>query len=227
LLSFVVMNHSTVNALAPLEFILRIATGLILLLLIVQVLIAFNGGSAAGTDHIVCVDAPIQAMTSTDGKHLTKVQAFGSGDMLKPGMDATATMVRLCDSSPSARQQVWAALSRWSPLAYALGFLFGAWRVTRTAHRRGLFSPDTALGTLQMGLYVLLGALAMWLLKMWADQQLMLSMAHTQSGSSISACFYFFFHMSWAVLFAGFGLLTVGRVMAQSVAMQREIDATV
>jgi hypothetical protein len=36
-----------------------------------------------------------------------------------------------------------------------------------------------------------------------------------------------FFHLSWSTLIGGFGLLTVGRVMAQSVRMQREIDATV
>ena len=36
-----------------------------------------------------------------------------------------------------------------------------------------------------------------------------------------------FFHLSWAILFAGFGLLTIGRVMAQSVRLQREVDATV
>jgi hypothetical protein len=222
------MEQSTVNALAPLEFILRVATGLILLVLLGQVILAVNGGSVVGSDGEVCVNAPIQAMTGTDGKHLAKVQAPGSGDMLKPGMEATATSVWLCDSSPSAWQQVWAGLSRWSPLGYASGFLFGAWRVTRTAHRQGLFSPHTALGTLRLGLYVLLGGLALWLMKMWADHQLMLSMAHTNAGNTIlSSSFYFFFHMSWAVLFAGFGLLTVGRVMAQSVAMQREIDATV
>jgi hypothetical protein len=221
------MMQSTDNALAPLEFILRIATGFILLILLGQVLLALSGGSVLASHSTACVNAPIQAMTSTDGKHLTKVQALGSGDMLKPGMDATATTVRLCDSSPSGWQRIWAALSRWSPLAYASGFLFGAWRVTRTARRKGLFSPDTALGILRLGLYVLLGGFATWLTKMWADQQLMLSMAHTNSGGTFFSAFYFFFHLSWAVLFAGFGLLTVGRVMAQSVPMQREIDATV
>jgi hypothetical protein len=217
------MKQSTANALAPLEFILQVATGLILLVLVGQVLLTLSGGSVLGDEGAVCVDAPIHATTGTDGKRLATVQALGSGNMLKKGVDATATMVRLCDTTPSAWQQIWAGLSRWSPLAYASGFLFGAWRVTRRARRQGLFSPDTALGTLRLGLYVLLGVLAMWLTKMWADNQLMLSMAHTH----VSQTWVSFVHVSWAVLFAGFGLLTVGRVMAQSVAMQREIDATV
>jgi hypothetical protein len=216
------MEQSTVNALAPLEFILRVATGLILLVLLGQVLLALNGGSVVGRDGDVCVSAPIHAMTGTDGKHLAKLQALGSGDMLKPGTEATATTVRLCDSSPSAWQQIWAGLSRWSPLVYTSGFLFGAWRVVRTAHQQRLFSPDTALGTLRLGLYVLLGAAVLWLTKMWSDDQLMLSMAHTH----VTQTWILFFHHSSAILFAGFGLLTVGRVMAQSVAMQREIDAT-
>ena len=42
-----------------------------------------------------------------------------------------------------------------------------------------------------------------------------------------SGLWFPFFHLSWTTLFAGFGLLTIGRVMAQSVRMQREIDATV
>ena len=61
------------------------------------------------------------------------------------------------------------------------------------------------------------------LAQMWADTQLTLSMARTPyAGTS-----FFFLHVSWAVVFAGFGLLTVGRVIARSVVMQREIDATV
>ena len=217
------MKQSTANALAPLEFILRVATGLILLVLVGQLLLALSGDQATGKDGAVCVDSPVDAITATHGQRLTKVQSLGSGNMLKPGVQATATTVRLCDISPSAWQQIWANLSRWSPLAYASGFLFGTWRVTRTAHRQGLFSPDTALGTLRLGLYVLLGAVAMWLTEMWADNQLMLSMAHTHT----TGTWLYFFHGSWPVLFAGFGLLTIGRLMAQSVAMQREIDATV
>jgi hypothetical protein len=217
------MKQSTVNALAPVEFILRVATGLMLLVLAGQVILALNGASLAGEADSVCVDAPIGAMTGTDGEHLATVQSLGSGNMLKPGIEATATTVHLCDPSPSGWQQLWTGLSQWSPLAYAFGFLLGAWRVTRTARRKGLFSPDAALGTLRLGLYVLLGAVALWLTRMWADNQLMLSMAHTHHTDT----WFFFLHVSWPILFAGFGLLTVGRVMAQSVAMQREIDATV
>jgi hypothetical protein len=223
MLSFVVMKPSTVNALAPLDFIVRVAIGLMLLVVAGQVHMALSGGPVAGSEKVVCVDAPVDAMTGTDGVHLATVRSPGSGDVLKPGTDATATTVRLCDSSPSGWQHVWDGLARWSPLAYVAGFLFGAWRISRTARRKGLFSPDTALATLRLGLYVLLGAVAVWLTQMWAVNQLMLSMAHTHdTGTS-----FYFLHVSWAVLFAGFGLLTVGRVMARSVAMQREIDATI
>src|SRR3954447_16759800 len=100
LLSFVVMKQSTANALAPLEFILRVATGLILLVLVGQFLIALSGGQATGKDGAVCVDSPVDAMTATHGQRLAKVQPLRSGTMLKPGVEATATTVRLCDSSP-------------------------------------------------------------------------------------------------------------------------------
>ena len=87
----------------------------------------------------------------------------------------------------------------------------------------GLFSPHVALGIGRLGLYVLLGALAVTLVEMWASYRVVATMVDGVNASHALA----FFHLSWAILFAGFGLLTFGRVMAQSVDMQRELDATV
>jgi hypothetical protein len=74
-----------------------------------------------------------------------------------------------------------------------------------------------------LGLYVLLGALAVSMLEMWASWRVTVSMVNGVSAGNRLA----FFHLSWAVLFAGFGLLTFGRVMAQSVSMQRDIEGTI
>jgi len=213
------------NALAPLEFILRVTIGLVALAALGWLsYFGLSGSSVLHGGESVCVTAPVRAMTGTStGQHLDGVHALGSGNMLRNGAHATATSVELCDDTPSGRQRAWSLVSDASPLCYTAGFLCLAWRLTRSARRRGLFSPHLALSIGHLGLYVLLGALVAGLLRAWADDHLMLSMAathHTQT-------WLFFFHYSWAVLFAGFGLLTVGRVMAQSVRMQREIDTTV
>lgn len=216
------MDPSIDNALAPLEFILRVAGGLLLLVLLGTGAAALFGPSMTGGGDGVCVHAPVRAMTATTGERLHRVHSGGS-NVLKPAVEATATTVELCDTSPSRTQHAWSALARFAPLGYAGGFIVCAWLVARSARRHGLFSPHVALGTGRLGLYVLLGAATVSLLRMWADNQLMLSMATTNTSQS----WLFFFHYSWGILFAGFGLLTVGRVMARAVRMQREIDATV
>ncbi len=72
-------------------------------------------------------------------------------------------------------------------------------------------------------MYVLLGTAAVTVLRALAQDRLLVSMANPV----YTGTWFFYVHVSWAALLTGFGLLTVGRVMAQSVRMQREIDATV
>jgi uncharacterized membrane protein YraQ (UPF0718 family) len=219
------MKPSADNALAPLEFILRVTIGLMALAALGWLsYFGLAGSSVLRDGDGVCVTAPVRAMTgASTGQRLKGVHALGSGNMLRSNAKATATSVELCDDTPSRQQHVWSLLSDAAPLGYTGGFVAFAWRLTLSARRRGLFSPHVALSTGRLGLYVLIGALIAGLVRAWADNHLMLSMAKTHYTTS----WLFFFHYSWAVLFAGFGLLTVGRVMAQSVRMQREIDATV
>jgi len=219
------MEPSTDNALAPLEFILQVTIGLVALAALGWLsYFGLSGSSILNRGESVCVTAPVPAMTGTStGQDLNGVQAPGSGNLLRNGAHATASSVELCDDTPSGRQTAWSFVSDASLLCYTAGFLFLAWRLTRLARRRGLFSPHLALSISHLGLYVLLGALVAGLLRAWADNHLMLSMAATH----YTHTWLFFFHYSWAVLFAGFGLLSVGRVMARSVRMQREIDTTV
>jgi hypothetical protein len=92
------------------------------------------------------------------------------------------------------------------------------------ARRMGLFSPDVALGVLRLGLFVVVGAVVVSCLRTYAEWRVLSTMVE---GVTPTNAMFGFFHLSWSTLIGGFGLLTVGRVMAQSVRMQREIDATV
>lgn len=215
------------NALAPIEFILRIAAGFLFLILLGTVIAAVAERTLPGEGDAVCVTVPVTAINGTSGNDLGRIadtrQSGERPNLLRPGTDARATSAELCDSSPSRMQHLWSSVLRMSPFAYTGGFLVFAFLVTRAARRHGLFSPNVALGTGRLGLYVLLGYVALSVMRIWTQIELMLSMASTTR----SNLWYYFLDFSWPIAFGGFGLLTLSRVMAQSVRMQREIDATV
>jgi hypothetical protein len=213
------MDSTTKNALAPIEFILSVVGALMVMpLVFAPPLVIFGSGSFLGVgDREVCVSAPIGALQLNSGGQM-KLHGGQRG-----GVDIRATHTELCDESPTPSQRVWSVVANFPDYLYALGFVGSAWLVTRTARRRGLFSPHVALGVGRLGIYVLVGALAVSLLRLWGQEHVFLSM-HTPKSSGL---YWYFLHLSWSTLIAGFGLLTIGRVMAQSVRMQREIDATV
>jgi Protein of unknown function (DUF2975) len=214
-------TRSVENALAPLEFILSVAIALMVFFTVLSIpLILFGSGSLFGLgDADVCLAAPQSAVGAIsghggiNGEHLDVYH----------GVSTIAANYTLCDANASWTQHVWSALTMAPTFFYALGFLALAWHLTRMARSRGLFSPEVALGVGRLGLYVLLGVALVAALESVASWRLLATMrAGTSAGDILS-----FVHLSWAILFAGFGLLTVGRVMAQSVRMQREIAATV
>lgn len=215
------------NALAPIEFILRIATGFMLLILLGTGIAAVAGRTLPGEGDAVCVTVPVTAINANGGHPIHRIvdnsRSDARPDLLHPGTDARATSVELCDTTPSRIQHLWSSAMRMSPFAYTGGFLVFAFLLTRGARRHGLFSPHVALGVGRLGLYVLLGYVALTAVRMWTQVHLMRSM----TSSIRSGLWYYFLDFSWAIAFAGFGLLTLSRVLAQSVRMQREIDATV
>ena len=93
----------------------------------------------------------------------------------------------------------------------------------RSARRHGLFDPHVALGVGRLGLYLLLGSLVAAAVQ--AEGSVLL--LHTLTTRTEADQFLRFFHVSWASVTGGFGLLTMGRALGQAVGMQREIDATV
>jgi hypothetical protein len=221
MLSFVVMKEPSVqNTLAPLEFILSVAGTLMLL-----VCLAVCLGGVFGGGDLFGIGAQEACVTARDNVLHTGYQSNNPArvDGVQRDVSAIPRQIEICDSSPSASQRLLAFLATFPSFAFALGFLGYAWWLTRTARRRGLFSPEVALGVLRLGLYVLVGAVLVALLRSWAEWRLLTTMAGSDPGDAALG----FFHLSWSTLIGGFGVLTVGRVMAQSVRMQREIDATV
>jgi hypothetical protein len=213
----------TRNALAPLEFILSVTGTLMVLFsgVLAPIALLFGGEvSYYGLgDRSVCVNAPDNALSFTfTGNNPAHV------DSLRPGVSAIPRQIELCDFHATTAQHLWSFLALFPPFLFAVVFVGYAWWLTRMARRRGLFSPDVALGVLRLGLFVLIGAVAVSCLRSYAEWRVLSSMAGDISRDN---ALFGLFHLSWSTLIGGFGLLTVGRIMAQSVRMQREIDATV
>ena len=223
MVSFLDMD-GTKNALAPIEFIVSVAGGLVLFLLALSAaLIGFGGSDSSFLtigDPDVCVVASSSAVAITsqgmNGAHVAG---------LEPGVRSYPETVNICQSHPSTRQRTLSFLSVAPAFVYSMGFLFFTWLLIRHTRRRGFFVADTALGIGRLGLYVLFGELAVAVIHATASGALLATMGAT-TGATLTIGLRFF-HVSWAILFAGFGLLTIGRVMAQTVPMREELDATI
>ena len=180
------------NALAPIEFIFADRCRVLFLILLGTGIAAVAGRTLPGEGDAVCVTAPVTAINGHSGHDIARiVDDSHSGerpDLLHSGTDASATSVELCDSSPSRTQHLWSSAMRMSPFAYTGGFLVFAFMLTRSARRYGLFSPHVALGVGQLGLYVLLGYVALTVVRMWTQIHLMRSMTNsTRSGSGTTS----------------------------------------
>jgi hypothetical protein len=213
------MTRDVDNALAPLEVILRVVSGLAVLAFLGGGLAAVWGDQSKGT----CVQTSLHTLSARADLQVRRLPHFGEDQLLTAGTTVRPSGVELCDPTPSASQHIWQGVDRLTPFLYAIGVVVGAWMLVRTARRQGLFSPHLALAVGHFGLYVLLGTAAVTGLQALAQDRLLVSMADPV----YTWTWVFFVHVSWAALLSGFGILTVGRVMAQSVRMQREIDATV
>lgn len=223
MLSFVDMDGTT-NALAPIEFIVSVAGGVMLFLLgLSAAFIAF--GSSDGT-FLTVGDPEVCLVTSSSAVDITAQSVNGAHvGGLAPGVRSYPEQVNICQADPSAWQHLWSFFSVAPEFLYSMGFLFVTWRLIRATRRRGFFVPDTALGIGRLGLYILFGELTVAMTHATASAILLPTLVTPAAGHV--EIWLRFFHLSWAILFAGFGLLTIGRVMAQTVPMRAELDATV
>jgi len=206
-------------ALAPLAFVVRVVGGLMVAVtLFVVPFVIFGSGSflGVGADE-VCVESPL-AGWSSDGD-------AGMRAVVEParGVSVSATTIRLCDGSPSGGQRTLSLVEQGSGFVYAAGLLLLLSLLLRTA-RQGFFVPRIALAVGRLGLYVLLGGLAAAFLHAWAASRLAATMV---DGELAHPGLVATLHGLAAPLLAGFGLLTIGRVLVHAVPMQRELDTTV
>ena len=212
------------NPLAALELVISAAGVLMVVGLAMMVFTTLTGsGSGLGLgDPIVCVDAPYGAVAThsggggVSGAHVAH---------LAPGVHANPSELSLCSLHPSTGQRVLATLVNLSEFLFALGFIAITWRLTRRTRRHGLFVPEVAVALGRLGVYLFIGEFVVTFVQALATQRLVTSMLTGTHDSYVGV--YAISHFSWAVIIAAFGLQAMSRVMAQTVPMQRELDATV
>jgi Protein of unknown function (DUF2975) len=209
------------NPLAPLERIIALIGGLIVLglLLLVPATLLGSGSLFGYGDSVVCVDTPLGGLDSHHGTGVRAVHVRG----LAPGISANATRANLCDNDPSARQRLLLTLTELPQFLFLLGFIATAWRLTRRVRQRGLFMPEVATTLARLGVYLFFGEFVVMAVEAVAAARLVSSMVATTRDSSWA----YHLHFSGAVIIAAFGLQAMSRVMRVAVPMREEIDATV
>lgn len=213
------------NPLLALELFISFIGGLMLLGIVALVSTTITGsGSAFGFgDSIVCVDAPYGAVAShgergdgITGAHVAHLAAR---------VHANPSQFNLCALDPSTGQRVLTTLVDLPQFLFWLGFLVITWRLTRRARRRGLFMPEVAKAIGRLGVYLFVGEFVVSLAQAFATQHLVYSLLIGPGNGYFWV--YALGHFSWTVIIAAFGLQAMGRVMAMTVPMREEIDATV
>lgn len=208
------------NPLAPLERIIALIGGLMLVTLVVVPLSLLSDGSAWGFGQdVICADAPIGVFPSADGgDNVTGAHVR----TLEPGVHANPSGFNLCTLDPSLGQRTLSTLTDLPTFLFALGFVVITWRLTRRVRRRGLFMPEVASTVGRLAVYLFVGEFAVAAIQGLAAQRLVNTML-TEHDNYIGG----YYHLSWAVIIAAFGLQAMSRVMAATVPMREELDATV
>jgi hypothetical protein len=204
------------RALRPLERVIMLLGGLVLLGSLLNIGSAVSGhesflefGSPA-----VCLDvSPWSSDTFPDSG---RVRVSGLAD----GARASVRTVDICTADPTTRERILSSIDEGAVPLFADGLLFLLWWLLRQARREGVFVRAFARRVTGLGVYVLLGAGGIVVVRSWAEYQLQKSLI---PGGSHQATWMF----SFTPLLVGLGLITLGRLMAATVPMREEIDATV
>ncbi|TWP32750.1 hypothetical protein [Leekyejoonella antrihumi] len=223
----------TKDPLGPIDFIVTLALRLfcvvLLFVAIASVVSVFDGGHPSMTlgvwgDPHPCLQVPqngLQVGTSGNAGPIggTSVQGLKSGVYL--GAPHTYT---ICVDHLSGTDRTLFSVPVLIDLLWSLGFLWLTLRVIRQARQRGLFTHDVARATTHLGWYILGG---------WAIVNLTggvlraIAVSHLATGYSLTSGVLANMSWSWPIVIAGFGVISIGRVMQRTVPMREEIEATI
>jgi hypothetical protein len=167
----------------------------------------------------VCANVPSDALVNANGHGITQAHV----DQLKQGSRAHASDFDVCTTHPTLRQRALATTVDLSRYLFFLGFLFITWRLARRGRQRGLFTPDLATAVHRLSVYLFVGAFVVAFVRAWATQHLVSTLLSDPANND----WLRYTHLSWVLIIVAFGLQAMARVIAATVPMREELDATV
>jgi hypothetical protein len=210
------------DPLRPIEFLTSVVGGFIgILLAIGLIATVFGSGSMLGFgEHAVCVTAPGGTLDVNASVRRPPSRLMRDAPVPPRGVTLSVDRISGCTVQPTVAQRLWSSTTQWPTFLYAVGLWALLWRLVRGARREGIHTGTVSRRTRFLGWYVVVGSLAAALVESVATSVLRNELLGTHS-------FTFWWGGFAVAVFAGVGLVTMGRILDQSAAMQREIDATV
>jgi Protein of unknown function (DUF2975) len=202
------------RALRPFERVIAFFGGLLLVGLVFQV-----GYFASGEESLFGFGAP-EVCVSSSPFQLDHYQGHVRGPELPDGRRISVSEVDVCRTDPTTGERILSSIDQGAASLFGAGVLLLLWRMLRRGRHEGVFVDAFARRVSRLGLYVLLGAAAVNVVRTWAEWQLLKSLMPVGAHPGT-------WHVSFTPLVLGFGLITVGRLMAATVPMREELDATV
>lgn len=219
-------SSKTLDPLGPIDFITRALTALLCALPVAVVLLTavFGGHPMIGNigSSLPCIEVPQTGLTigGTGGTPREGIVHLAPGTT--QGVPSHFT---LCQETMSQTDRVLSSLPVLLNIVWVVGFFLLTRRIIAHARHTGLFTTTVAKGLERLGWYILGG---------WALVQLVGSVSMAVVTSHLVSEHYNILlaapshlHWNWAVVISGFAVLSIARIMQQTVAMREEIDATV
>ncbi|MEL4504159.1 hypothetical protein AAEX63_04010 [Luteococcus sp. H138] len=211
------------DPLGPIDTITWLAMVLLFALFVLMASSPMLGGHPAignwGTSH-PCIEVPHTGLwIGGSGEGTDGVQN------LRPGVEqGYPDRFRLCQESMSATDRALSSVPVLLDLLWTIGFLLLTRQMIKRARRGGLFTSQLASALQRLGWYVLAGWVA---LQAIGATCMVLVTSHLVTDYSPAAAWSAHWHWSWATVIGGFGLLTIARVIRESIPLREEVEATV
>ncbi len=221
-----VRRRAAKDPLLPIEVIVRLALALLCGLLIFGAGLAVSvGGVSFGAwgSSRPCVEAPQLGLTLGGTAGDPSNPAIMN---LRPGIvTGYPASFQLCDPQMSGLDRSLVSAPLMLDVLWSAGFLWLSLRLIGGARRGGLFTDEVARGTTRLGWYILGGTV---LVNVVGAVLTTMAISHlVVDDYPMGAATFANLHLSWALVIAGCGVVSIGRVLQQTVPMREELDATV
>ena len=209
------------DPLAPLETAVSVIVWLMLGFAAIMVIaFTFGSGSVAGMsrhDSQVCVEIqPGQGVP-----YVSTGDESGKVKGLRSGVTSNPSEIQVCDTKPGAAEIALQALTVVPALAGVVGFFVWLRFLLRRMRRDGVFADRVPHAFGMLGGALVIWAMLVWPIDGFVRAALLNRMTEDSTAIFLSANFPI------VPILVGVGLMTLGRVFGQAVALRHDSEATI